>query len=198
MSKILWKPSTMLNPVPLVMVSCSDGKGKSNIITLAWAGTVNSEPPMLSISIRPERFSYDMIKNSGEFVVNLVNDKLVKAADYCGVKSGRDIDKFSELRLTARQATKVNVPIIEESPVNIECKVIKIIKLGSHDMFLGEILAVNIDENLINAKGKLEMEKAKPTVFSHGEYWGLNRSLGFFGFSVASPKILKRKKAQKK
>ena len=197
MAKTVWKPSTLLNPVPVVMVSCAYREQKSNIITLAWVGTVNSDPPMISISVRPERHSYEMIKNSKEFVVNLVGEKLVKAADFCGVKSGRDIDKFLKLGLTAGKASAVSAPLIQESPVNVECKVVNMLKLGSHDMFIGEVLAVNIDEDLINSKGKLELEKAKLAVFSHGEYWGLKNPLGFFGFSIAKENTLRRKTKSK-
>jgi len=198
MSKVLWKPAAILNPVPLVMVSCTDGNGKNNIITVAWAGTINSEPPMLSISVRPERFSYNMIKDTGEFVVNLVNERLVRAADYCGVKSGRNVDKFSELNLTPGKASMVKAPIIEESPVSIECRLKETVKLGSHDLFIAEIVAVNVDEELINEDGKLELPKSKPAVYSHGEYWGLSKPLGFFGFSVAKGKTLKRKNLTRK
>ncbi len=193
MAKLVWNPATLLNPVPVVMVSCTDGKGRDNIITLAWVGTVNSDPPMLSISVRKERFSYEMIKSTGEFVVNLVDEKLVRAADYCGVKSGRDTDKFSELGLTAGKAAKVSVPVIHESPVNLECKVVNTLSLGSHDLFIGEVIAVNVDETLIDNKGKLEFEKSKLVVYSHGQYWGLKMPLGFFGFSVAKKSTLKRR-----
>lgn len=198
MTKLVWNPATLLNPVPVVMVSCTDGKGRDNIITLAWVGTVNSDPPMLSISVRKERFSYEMIKNTGEFIVNLVDEKLVRAADYCGVKSGRDTDKFSELGLTAGKAAKVLAPVIDESPVNIECKVVNTLSLGSHDLFIGEVLAVNVDETLIDNKGKLEFEKSKLVVYSHGQYWGLKNPLGFFGFSVAKKSTLKRRNKGKR
>lgn len=193
MAKVTWKPSSILNPVPLVMVSCCDGKGNNNIITLAWAGTVNTNPPMVSISVRPSRYSHKMIEDTKEFVINLVSENLIKAADMCGVRSGRDMDKFSELGLTPGKATIVKAPIIEESPINIECKVVKIIKLGSHDLFIAEVVASNIDENIINEGGKLELEKANLSVFSHGEYWSLKKPIGFFGFSVAKKATLKRR-----
>lgn len=189
MAKQIWKPSTMLNPVPVVMVSCTNHEGIDNIITLAWAGTVNSEPPMLSISIRKDRFSYNMIKEKGEFVVNLVSRKLTFPADFCGVKSGRNIDKFKSLNLTKENSSKVTVPMIKESPINIECKVREVIELGSHDLFIGEILAVNVDDSLMDSKGKLHLQKAELVCYSHGEYYGLDKSLGFFGFSVAKKKI---------
>lgn len=192
MGKQVWKPSTILNPVPVVMVTCADKDGKPNIITLAWAGTVNSEPPMLSISVRKERFSSNLIKEKGQFAVNLVTRELTFATDYCGVKSGRDIDKFKEAKLTPEKASAIDVPIIKESPVNIECKVKDIIELGSHDMFIGEIIAVDIDEKLMDEKGKLCLEKAGLVCYSHGEYWGLEKSLGYFGYSVTKRKNLKR------
>lgn len=192
MSKQLWKPSTILNPVPVVMVSCADAEGKPNIITIAWAGTINSEPPMVSISVRKERYSYELIKNKGEFVINIPNRKLAFATDLCGVKSGRDNDKFSLAGLTAETASSVSVPLIKECPVNIECRVKHVISLGSHDMFISEIIAVNVDESLIDEKGKMDMGKADLICYSHGEYWSLEKSLGYFGYSVTKKKILKR------
>jgi flavin reductase (DIM6/NTAB) family NADH-FMN oxidoreductase RutF len=192
MAKQQWKPSTILNPVPAVMVTCADKDGKPNIITLAWAGTVNSDPPMLSISVRKERYSYELIKEKGQFVVNLTTEKLVRAADLCGVKSGRDIDKFEAAGLTSEKATKVDVPLIKESPVNIECVVKKRMELGSHDLFIGQIVAVNVDESLMDEKGKLWLENAGLICYSHGEYWSLKKSLGYYGFSVTKKKKLKR------
>lgn len=192
MPKQVWKPSTILNPVPAVMVTCADEEGKPNIITLAWAGTINSDPPMLSISVRKERYSYGLIKNKGQFVVNLTTEKLAFATDFCGVKSGRDVDKFEAVKLTTEKASKVDVPLIKESPVNIECVVKDIIELGSHDMFIGEIVAVNVDEGLLDEKGKLCMERAGLICYSHGEYWSLKKSLGYFGYSVTKRKNLKR------
>jgi len=192
MAKHLWKPATILNPVPLVMVSCSDENDKPNIITLAWAGTINSEPPMLSISIRKERYSYSLIKEKGEFVVNLVTKKLVNAADYCGVKSGRDMDKFKATNLTPERASKINVPLIKESPINIECIVKNVVELGSHDMFIAEVAAVNVQEDLVDEKGKLWMKKADLVCYSHGEYWGLDKALGYYGYSVTKKKNVKR------
>lgn len=194
MGKQVWKPSTMLNPVPIVMVSCADDEGKSNIITLAWAGTVNSDPPMLSISVRKERYSYEMLKNKGQFVVNLVTEKLASAADFCGVKSGRDINKFEAVNLTPEKANMVDVPLIKECPVNIECEVRERLELGSHDMFIAEILAVNVDESLIDQKGRLQLEKAGLICYSHGEYRSLSKSIGYFGYSVTKRKKLIRNK----
>lgn len=192
MAKQQWKPSTLLNPVPAVMVTCVDNNGKPNIITLAWAGTINSEPPMLSISVRKERYSYGLIKDKGQFVVNLTTRKLARAADFCGVKSGRDIEKFEAVKLTPEKASKVDVPLIKESPVNIECIVKDIIELGSHDMFIAQIAAVNVEEGLLDEKGKLCLSKADLICYSHGEYWSLEKPLGYFGYSVTKRKVLKR------
>lgn len=185
MSKQVWKPSTMLNPVPVVMVTCVDSEGKANIITLAWAGTINSEPPMLSISVRKERYSYGLIKDKGQFAVNLTTRDLARATDLCGVKSGRDMDKFQLTGLTAQKASAIDVPIIKESPVSLECLVEKRLELGSHDMFIAKIVAVQAEETLLNEKGKLELEKAGLICYSHGKYWSLGEELGFFGYSVA-------------
>jgi flavin reductase (DIM6/NTAB) family NADH-FMN oxidoreductase RutF len=195
MAKQIWKPSTLLNPVPVVMVSCADSSGKPNIITLAWAGTINSEPPMLSISIRKERYSYELIKEKGEFVVNLATEKLAFATDICGVKSGRDTDKFALVNLTPEKASKVDVPLIAESPVNLECVVKSRIELGSHDLFLAEIVAVNVDEALLDEKGKLHLEKAGLICYSHGNYWTLGKSLGYFGYSVTKKESVKKRRS---
>ena len=184
MSKQIWKPSVLLNPVPVVMVTCSDGKGKDNVFTVAWAGTINSKPPMLSISVRKSRYSYEMINKTGEFVVNLVTERLAFAADYCGVKSGKDIDKFKEAKLSIKSASAVCAPLIEESPVNLECKVEKVIELGTHDMFIASVVACQVDDSLVDSQGKLSLENAGLICYSHGEYWGLSRSLGYFGYSV--------------
>jgi len=192
MAKQIWKPSTMLNPVPVVMVSCADRSGKPNIITVAWAGTVNSDPPMLSISVRKERHSYGLIKERGQFAVNLTTQKLAYATDLCGVKSGRDVDKFKLTGLTAEKASVIDVPVIKESPVSLECIVRHTLELGSHDMFIAEIVAVQADDALLNDKGKLEMEKAGLICYSHGKYWTLGKELGFFGFSVAKKSGIER------
>lgn len=191
MSKLMWKPGTMLYPVPSVMVSCRDAQGKNNIITIAWTGIICSDPAMLYISVRPERHSYDMIKESGEFVVNMPNRKLAFATDFCGVKSGRDIDKFEHLKLTPGKSNLVAAPFIEECPISLECKVKDIIKLGTHDMFIAEIMCVNVDESLLDSKGKLHLNKADLICYNHGEYRALADSLGTFGYSV-------KKKASKK
>lgn len=193
MSKLQLKPSTMLNPVPVVLVTCVDNNGKPNIITVAWTGTVNSEPPMLSISLGRERYSYKLIRDKGQFVVNLANEKLARVTDYCGVKSGRDVDKFKETKLTPEKASKIDVPLIKESPVNLECIVKNVIELGSHDLFIGEVVAVNVEEKLFDDKGKLHLERAGLICYSHGEYWSLGKVLGFFGFSIASRDALRRR-----
>lgn len=174
----------MLYPLPVVMVSVADKEGKPNIITIAWTGTVCSNPPMVSISVRPERYSYNVIKESGEFVINLTTKDLTYATDYCGVKSGRDVDKFKEMGLTALPGKEVKAPLIGESPVNIECKVTQVIPLGSHDMFLAEVVAVHVDEKYMDEKGKFHLEKAEPIAYSHGDYLATGELLGTFGYSV--------------
>ena len=183
MSKVTWKAGTMLYPLPPVMVSFGTME-KSNIITVAWTGTVNSEPPMTYVSVRPERYSYGLIKETGEFVINLTTDRLVWNADFCGVKSGRDVDKFALPGLTAIAASEVSAPMIEESPVNIECRVERSMLLGSHEMFLAKIIAVNVSEKLLDAKGVLHLEKAGLAATAHGKYFTLGRQVGSFGYSV--------------
>ena len=187
MEKEFWKPGNMLYPIPAVMVSCKD-QNQSNIITVAWAGTICSSPAMVSVSIRKERYSYDMIKNSGEFVINLVTKELVKQADYCGVKSGRDVDKFIETKLTPLKGNRVGAPIIGESPVSLECIVKDIIPLGTHDMFLGEVVSVAVDKKYMDTTGKFHLNKSGLIVYSHGEYYGLGELLGKFGYSVKKKK----------
>lgn len=186
----------MLYPVPAVMVSCQRPGEKANIITLAWAGTICSDPAMLSISIRPERYSHDIIKETGEFVVNIVSSELVKACDWCGVKSGRDVDKFKEMKLTEFKSEYMDIPAIEESPVNIYCKVKKIEKLGSHDMFIAEVVGVTVDDKYMDDKGRFRLSDANPVAYSHGEYYALGKKLGKFGYSVKKP--AKKKKNKKK
>lgn len=180
----VWKPGNMLYPVPAVMVSVADKKGNTNIITVAWTGTVCSDPAMLYISVRPERHSYQMIQETGEFVVNLTTKKLIKAADYCGVRSGRDVDKWKAMKLTPGKAQEVSAPIIEESPVNLECRVTEVKKLGTHHMFLAKVVAVDVDEAYLNKKGKFELNSTDLVAYSHGEYLETGKSLGTFGFSV--------------
>ncbi len=194
MSKIEWKPGNMLYPLPVVMVSVADKEGKDNIITVAWAGTVCTNPPMVSISVRPERYSYDMIKEKGEFVINLTTEKLAYATDYCGVKSGRDVDKFKEAHLTRELASHVGVPMIKESPVSIECRVKEVKEYGSHSVFMADVLAVHVDDQYMDEKGKFDLAMSNPIVYSHGEYYGLGKKLGTFGYSVKK----KSKKKQKK
>lgn len=183
MGKQIWKPGTVVYPVPAVMVSCGNMTEK-NIITIAWTGTVNTNPPMTYISVRPERHSYELIKESGEFVINLVTKKLTYACDFCGVKSGKDIDKFEEMHLTAQKGEKVDAPIIVESPVNIECKVKEIIPLGSHHMFLAEVVSVSVSEEYFDKTGKFHFNKSNPICYSHGGYYTLGEQVGSFGYSV--------------
>lgn len=183
MDKQVWKGGNMLYPVPAVMVSTGDGR-RSNIFTVAWAGTVCTNPPMVSISVRPERFSYGMLEKSREFVVNLTTEKLARATDWCGVRSGRDVDKWAACGLTPAPAARLAVPVIAESPVNIECRVKDILPLGSHHMFLAEVVAVDVDPALLDETGRLHLEKAMPIVYAHGDYYGLGKWLGKFGYSV--------------
>ena len=186
MSKQNWKPGNMLYPVPAVMVSCKGKEqgAKPNIITLAWAGTVCSDPVMLSISIRPERYSHDLIEKSGEFVVNLVTEDLTRACDWCGVRSGKEFDKFKEMKLSCYESDFMSTPAINESPVNIYCKVKDILRLGSHDMFIAEVVGVTVDESYMDENGRFDLEATKLIAYSHGEYFALGKKLGKFGYSV--------------
>ncbi len=188
-----WRPGNMLYPLPAVMVSCKREGGKPNIITVAWAGTVCSSPAMVSISVRPERYSYDIIKETGEFVINLVTKELVYATDYCGVRSGREVDKFKEMHLTEQESSCVSVPGIAESPVNIECKVTEVKELGSHHMFLAEVVSVSVDDAYMNADGKFELNRSGLITYSHGEYFELGKKAGSFGYSVRKKKANKKK-----
>lgn len=179
----------MLNPTPVVMVSCGATLDEYNIITVAWAGTVNSDPPMCSVSIRPTRHSYDIIKRSGCFVINLVNNELSDCADWCGVRSGKKYNKFVETGLTPVRATQVNAPMIEESPVNLECKVTQVLPLGTHDMFLAEVVAVHVNEHLFSKKtDAINLQRADLVTYSHGHYYALGEKIGKFGFSVEKRK----------
>ena len=187
-SKQEWKPGNMLYPVPAVMVSCQRKGEKPNIITVAWAGTICSDPVMLSISVRKERYSHSIIKETKEFVVNITTKDTCFATDYCGVKSGRYVDKFKEMRLTPQAASKVSAPLIDECPVNIECRVVDIKELGSHDMFIAEVVAVHADEAYMDERGKFDLAKAEPIAYSHGEYYTLGEKVGKFGYSVARTK----------
>lgn len=184
MGKQNWKPGNMLYPVPAVMVSVQRPGEKPNIITIAWTGTICSSPAMLSISVRKERYSYDILKETGEFVVNLVTKDITYAADYCGVKSGRDIDKFQEMKLTPLDSKYISAPGIKESPLNLECKVTEVIPLGTHDLFLAEILGVTIDDNYMDETGKFNLNSTGLVTYSHGEYYTLGDKIGKFGYSV--------------
>ena len=180
MSKQSWKPGNMLYPLPVVMVSAADKEGRDDIITVAWAGTVCTNPPMVSISIRPERYSYHMIRETGEFVINLTTEELAFATDYCGVKSGRDVDKFKETGLTREKAEKVKAPMIAE--------------LGSHHMFIAQVAAVHADEKYLDEKNRFDLNRARPIVYSHGEYLGTGKKLGTFGYSVKKAKKQAKKR----
>ena len=183
--KISWKPGNVLSPVPAVLVSCGGTQGwKPNMITISWAGSICSEPPMLSISVRPERYSHDIIRTTHEFVVNVPSLRQAGAVDWCGVVSGRNVDKFAGSGLTAAAALKVRCPIVLECPLNIECRVEQSLKLGSHTMFLAEVIAVQASSTLMDARGRLRLEKGGLLAFAHGQYFALGRCLGRFGFSV--------------
>lgn len=198
MGKQIWKPGNMVYPLPAVMVSTADREGNDNIITVAWTGTVCTNPAMLYISVRPERYSYHMLRESGEFVVNLTTEKLAKATDWCGVRSGRDFDKWKEMHLTRGKAEKLTyAPIIQESPVNIECKVTEVQELGSHHMFLAKVEAVQVDESYMNETGKLELNDTQLLAYSHGEYYTLGKKLGTFGYSVRKQTAGEKKKNKK-
>lgn len=192
MAKRTLKPGTMLNPVPAVMVSCGEGDD-ANIITIGWTGIINSEPPITYVSVRKSRHSHKLISESGEYVINLTTEKLVKETDFCGVKSGRDLDKWAEMKLTKVPGETVKCPMIGEAPVNLECKVIEVKEYPTHDMFIGEIVNVHADEKLFDEKGRLCLDKAGLISYSHGEYFGLKREpLGKFGYSIMKPKTRKR------
>ncbi len=187
-------PGTLLSPTPVVMVSCASETEKPNIITIAWAGTVNSSPPMLSVSVRPNRFSHHIIKDSGEFVVNLVSRELAKATDFCGVKSGADLDKFDACGLTPLKPQSMRyAPAIAQAPFFLACKVHQTIELPSHTMFIGQIVENGVQESLLDADGRIAMERANLTAYCHGEYFGLAEKLGFFGYSIARPEVLARR-----
>lgn len=192
MFKVKLKASTMVYPLPAVIVSCGSKKADWNLITIAWTGTVNSDPPMVYVSVRPSRHSYDIIKESGEFVINLTSKKMAFATDWCGMKSGRDFDKFDEMNLTPIMADMINCPMIEESPINIECKVNKVVHLGTHDMFIADVLCVHADGDFLDEKGAFDVQKAELIAYSHGNYYELGNHIGKFGYSV------KKKKTEKK
>ena len=190
------KPGTLLAPVPAVMVSCALPGGKPNIVTIAWAGTVNSEPPMCSISVRKERFSHDIILKSGEFVINLCGQDTLKALDFCGVKSGRDVDKFSACALTQASVPGFSAPAVGECPLYLACRVANVMDLGSHDMFLGRIEQVGVKPELLDEAGRIDFSKARLVAYNHGNYYALGQALGFFGYSVAAPDVLERRMKQ--
>lgn len=193
-----WKAGTMISPVPAVMVSCGDIDGQKNIITIAWTGTICSEPAMCYISVRPERHSYEMIRRSGEFVINLTTESLAHATDWCGVRSGRDFDKFEYCGLTAERCKNISAPAIQESPVNIECRVKQIIPLGSHDMFIAEVVGVMVDDSLLDPQtGKLDLSRAHLLGYAHGEYYALGEKLGTFGWTVKGSTLKKERKNKK-
>lgn len=189
MAKQTWKPGNMVYPLPAVMVSCGDKEGNTNIITIAWTGTICTNPAMLYISVRPERYSYHMIKESGEFVVNLTTEALVRQTDYCGVKSGRDVDKWKETGLTRGKSNELTyAPVIAECPVNIECKVERIEELGSHHMFVANVVSVQIDDQYLDEAGKFCLNQSGLIAYSHGEYHPLGKEIGTFGYSVKKKK----------
>lgn len=198
MGKQYWKPGNMLYPVPVVMVSCQREGEKPNIITAAWCGTTSSTPATLYVSIRPERYSHGIISETGEFVVNLVNRDLVFATDYCGVKSGRDVDKYQEMNLTPLPSQHIKAPGIQESPVNLECRVVDIKPLGTHDMFLAEVIGVTVDDKYLDETGKFNLNMTGLVAYSHGEYFELGEKLGKFGYSVKKPEKKPEKKLGKK
>lgn len=187
MSKTMWKPGTFIYPIPAVMVSCGTFE-KSNIITVAWTGILNTNPAVVYISVRPERYSYNLIKESGEFVINLTTEDLAYATDWCGVKSGANVDKFKEMKLTKQKANFVKCPMIEESPVSVECKVREIRDLGSHHMFVADVLAINADDKYIDEKGAFDISKCDLIAYANGGYYSLDKKIGKFGFSVQKKK----------
>ena len=187
MAKVMWKPGTFIYPIPAVMVSCGNME-KSNIMTVAWTGILNTNPAMCYISVRPERYSYNIIKETGEFVINLTNKELAYATDWCGVKSGKDVDKFKEMNLSKEKCNFVCCPAIKESPVSIECKVKEIKELGSHHMFMAEILSINADEKYIDENGAFDITKCDLIAYANGKYFELGNKIGKFGYSVQKKK----------
>lgn len=188
MAKEKWKAGNMIYPLPAVLVTCRSKSGEDNVFTVAWTGTVCTNPPMAYISVRPSRYSYNMIKETGEFVINLTTEEMAKATDYCGVTSGRDVDKFQRCGLHKDEADEVNVPMLVESPVNIECRVREAHEYGSHTMFVADVICVHADEKYMNESGRFELEKSNPLAYSHGTYFGLTSPKGTFGYSVKKGK----------
>ena len=196
MAKQVWKPATLLSPLPAALVTCGTLE-KPNVLTVAWTGIINSSPAMTYVSIRPERWSHHLIAESGEFVINVTTEALVRAADFCGVRSGKDTDKFEEMKLTALPASKVSAPVIAQSPISLECKVTEVKHLGSHDMFIAEIVAIDVEDKYIDEDGKLDLRKAGIMFYSHGEYFAQGKKIGQMGYSVKK-KRSKNPKFQKK
>ena len=194
MSKQVWRGSTLLGPIPPTLITCGT-MDAPNIFTVAWTGIINTIPPKTYISVRPERFSYELIEKSGEFVINIPTEELVRAVDFCGVRSGRTVDKFKEMNLTAEQAPNLSAPMLAESPINLECRVTEKLELGSHHMFLADIVSVNVDEKLLDSTGKLCFDKSHPIAFAHGTYYKLGESMGTFGYTVKKKIKKKHKKA---
>ncbi len=194
MAKQKWKPGNMLYPLPAVLITCADQEGHENVFTVAWAGTVCTNPPMVSISVRPERFSHRMIMETKEFVINLTTEEMAYAVDFCGVRSGRDVDKFKTCNLTKEEASEVKAPLLKESPVCIECRVREVKNLGSHDLFLADVVAVHAEEAYMDPNGRFRLSSAKPLAYSHGEYYGLGKQFGTFGYSVKKNTPGKKKK----
>ena len=192
MAKQTWKPGNMIYPLPAVLVTCRDKAGNENVFTVAWTGTVCTNPPMAYISVRPSRYSYHMIQETGEFAINLTTEEMAFATDFCGVKSGRDVDKFEFCKLHKEKADNIGAPLIVESPVNIECRVREAHEYGSHTMFVADVLAVHADEKYMNETGKFQLEMSKPLAYSHGTYFGLTNPMGTFGYSI------KKKEGKKK
>lgn len=201
MGRQVWKPGNMLYPLPAVLVSVADREGRSNLFTVAWTGTVCSDPPMVSISVRPERHSYHMIEETGEFVVNLTTEKLAYATDYCGVRSGRDVNKWEKTNLTPVSGKHVRAPMVAESPVNLECVVTQKLELGTHHMFLARVVAVHVDDKYMDESGSFHLNDAKLLVYSHGRYLATGKELGSFGYSVkkdSAGKTVRKRRADRK
>jgi flavin reductase (DIM6/NTAB) family NADH-FMN oxidoreductase RutF len=192
MARTYWKPGTIIYPLPAVMVSCGENPEEYNILTIAWTGTINSDPPMCYISVRPGRHSYAIIKRTGEYVINLTTEKLAKATDWCGCRSGKKFNKWKEMNLTPAPAKIVKAPIIEESPVNIECVVKEIVELGTHHMFISDVVSVSVDDTYLNEEKAFSFSKANPLVYSHGHYFGMGKMVGKFGWSVEKKKKVKK------
>ena len=197
MAKLKWKPGNMVYPLPAVLVSCGDKEGCVNLMTAAWTGTICSDPPMVYVSIRKERHSHKMIQETGEYVINLTTEDLAWATDFCGVRSGRDMDKFKEMKLTPVFGELQYAPMVEESPVSIECKVTQVMELGTHDMFMAEVVAVYVDEKYMDEKGTFHLEAAKPLVYSHGQYFGVGKHIGGFGYAVRKKAVKKAERVKK-